>query len=289
MDNLLISSGLNLHACPMDYPMEYIRQGIAMHKSLGFDAADFPMGRLLTAMGDHWQPQMEEARALADREGVPFRLCHLPFGVKLGDPEEKLESFNASVHKAIDAAVLLGVDFAVLHPNTTTVPLSEFDPIAHYDGVMAHLTPFAEHAQKVGLRLCVENMRLVHESYPIHRYCGDPEELCTIADALGIGVCWDTGHAHINGLQQSEALAYVGTRLKMLHINDNFGGDDIHLAPFMGTVDWSDVMQGLQKAGYTGLVNFELSTAHIPAECREAFAHYVATAGNLLRQILITP
>lgn len=173
-----------------------------------------------------------------------------------------------------------------MSPANTFVPLSEFDPIAHYDGVMAHLAPFAEHAEKVGLRLCVENMRLVHESYPIHRYCGTPEELCTVADALGIGVCWDTGHAHINSLNQSDALAYVGRRLKMLHINDNFGGDDIHLAPFMGTANWTDIMQGLQNIGYTGLLNFELSTGRIPTGCRESFGHYVAAAGNSLRQML---
>lgn len=203
-----------------------------------------------------------------------------------GGPGGQLEAFNKSVHKAIDAAKLLGVDYAVLHPNTTTVPLAEFDAQAHYDGVMAHLAPFAEHAQRIGLSLCVENMRLVHESYPIHRYCGDPEELCAIADALGIGVCWDTGHAHINCLKQSEALSYVGSRLKMLHINDNFGGDDIHLAPFMGTVDWPDVMQGLRAIGYRGLLNYEISTAGLPACTRASFGAYLRSAAEQLRELM---
>lgn len=289
MNPVLLCSGLNLHACSMEDPMEYILQGLKMHKRAGMDAADFPLGRLLDAMGENWQPQIENARELAIREGVPFRLCHLPFGVKLGDPEDKVADLSRRIHRAIDAARLLGVDYAVLHPNTTTVPLAEFDPIAHYDGVMAHLAPFAEHAQKAGVKLCVENMRLVHQSYPIHRYCGTPEELCTIADALGIGVCWDTGHAHINGLKQSEALAYVGNRLKMLHINDNFGGDDIHLAPFTGTADWADIMQGLQAIGYAGLLNFELTTGRIPADCRDAFARYVAATGSRLRRMLSEP
>lgn len=289
MKSFLLCSGLNLHAGALDDPMEYIAQGLALHKRVGMEAADFPMGKLLDAMGENWQPAIEASKDLADREGIPFRLCHLPFGVKLGDPEEKVANMSRRIHKAIDAARLLGVDFAVLHPNTTTVPLSEFDPVAHYDGVMAHLAPFAEHAEKAGVRLCVENMRLVHESYPIHRYCGTPEELCTIADALGIGVCWDTGHAHINGLKQSEALAYVGKRLKMLHINDNFGGDDIHLAPFMGSADWADIMLGLQNIDYRGLLNFEVGTGRIPTDCRESFARYLAATGDQLRRMLTAP
>lgn len=147
---------------------------------------------------------------------------------------------------------------------------------------MSHLAPFAEHAAKVGLNIVVENMRVVHENYPVHRYCQTPDELCDIADALGIGICWDFGHANISGVRQSEGLAYVGKRLKVLHVNDNFAGDDIHILPFTGNVDWRDAMHGLALAEFDGLFNFELSVARVPANMREIFAKYVTSAAGTL-------
>lgn len=92
----------------------------------------------------------------------------------------------------------------------------------------------------------------------------------------------DFGHAHINGLKQSEALAYVGSRLKVLHVNDNFAGDDIHLPPFVGKVDWQDAMQGLSEVGFKGLLNYEISTAGKPAGVREAFTKYLIDAAKEL-------
>lgn len=281
MKKLRISSGINLHSFPKDDIFEYIRQGLMFHKKVGFDAADFSC-RLIDLMGENWQQGIDTVLQDSEKIGVRFEVCHLPFGVKIGGTEEEVAPFNASVHRSIDAAKQLGVDFAVLHPNTTTVPRLSFDKQQQYDDVMAHLSPFAEHAAKIGLNIVVENMRPVPQIFPFHRYCAEPEELCTIADALGIGICWDFGHANIAGLRQSEALTYVGSRLRMLHVNDNFAWDDNHVAPFMGKIDWADAMKGLSIVGFDGLLNFELSAARIPDCARESFANYVVNvAGEL--------
>ena len=68
----------------------------------------------------------------------------------------------------------------------------------------------------------------------------------------------------------------------MLHVNDNFAGDDIHLLPFTGNVDWRDAMHGLALAEFDGLFNFELSVARVPAELRADFAKYVIHAADEL-------
>ena len=104
--------------------------------------------------------------------------------------------------------------------------------------------------EKYGVNIVVENMRPVPKFTPVHRYCQEPEELCRVADKLGIGICWDFGHANLAALRQSKALETVGSRLKMLHVNDNRGIDDDHLPPLFGTVDWRDAMHGLALAGF---------------------------------------
>ena len=186
------------------------------------------------------------------------------------------------MRNAIDAAVMLGVSYAVLHPNTTTVPQRSFDRAAEYEAVMAWLSPIAEYASSVGLALAVENMRVVGDLRPTHRYCQTPEELCEIADALGASVCWDFGHANISGVRQSEALSYVGRRLAVLHVNDNDGIGDDHILPFAGTVDWRDAMHGLALADFKGLFNYEIAASRAPAPMRRAQAEYLLAAARTL-------
>ena len=287
MKKLRVSCGLNLHVYPQTDINAYIREGLQFNKRMGFDATDFSM-RYLDLMGDNWEAGIDQALADMEEVGIRAEVCHLPYGVKIGGTPEEVAPFNEKVHKAIDAAKRLGVSYAVVHPNTTTVPRLKFDKQAQYDDVMAHLTPFVEHANREGVNIVVENMRVVPQIYPFHRYCGEPDELCEIADALGVGICWDFGHAHINGLKQSEALKYVGSRLKMLHVNDNFAWDDNHVPPFIGSVDWADAMQGLRAIGYQGLLNYEVGAARVPECARESFAKYLIDAAAQLNTLFST-
>lgn len=276
-----ISSKLILNPDLKGNVYEYIKDGIWFLKNAGFDAADFSFNIIENIEGD-WSLYIERALADAEDAGIKFEVCHLPFSGRVAKDPASIPAFNIKMHKAIDAAALLGVDYAVLHPNTTTLTLDTYDRVAQYDSVMKHLSPFAEHAAKVGLNIVVENMRYVPSHIPSHRYCQEPDELCDIADALGIGVCWDFGHANINGNKQSEALEYVGKRLKMLHVNDNNAVDDIHILPFTGKLDWKDAMHGLNLCKFEGLFNYELHTNGIPRVLQADFAKYMIDAAHEL-------
>lgn len=265
---------------------ETITEAVAFHKKAGFDALDFPIYLLDFSTDSSWQSYVDEALCASEKYGIKFEICHLPFDTKIQTSPELLPAFNEKMHRAIDAAKALGVSYAVLHPNTATEPMEKFDPIAERESVIEHLTPFVEHAKRVGLNIVIENTRLVHALRPTHRYCQTAEELCDIADALDIGVCWDFGHANLAGLKQSRALQYVGKRLKVLHVNDNSGHDDEHCPPFAGVVDWKDAMHGLALAGFDGLFNYELSVYKIPDGARDAFAAYaLASAKELINFI----
>lgn len=286
MKKLRISSDLNLHYCTKDNVCDYVYQGILFLKKMGFDAANFPLNSLLKLMGEEWEYMITSAVEAATKVGIHFELCHLPYTWKKFESEEQKMIFNDSVHRAIDAAKLLGVDYAVLHPNSVTVPRECFDRQVEFDSVMRHLSPFVDHAVRVGVDLVVENMLIHHSHNPVYRYCSEPEELCDLADALGIGICWDFGHANINSLKQSDALACVGSRLKVLHVNDNYGKEDIHIAPFLGNINWSDAMKGLYDIGFDGLLNYELTMNNIPYALRETFAQYLVDAAKELMALI---
>ena len=284
MKELELSVGFGLHVHPIEDIDEYIRKGLELHRELGFASVNLSYAQI-DAMGEDYPIHMERAMQASKEMGVRFGVAHLPYvtqtvGVPQGD------TFERRMLRTMDAFAMAGVDYAVAHPNSVTQPLEGYDGMAEYDNVMGHLAPFVEHANKVGLNVVIENMRVVHQDYPVHRFGAAPDELCRVADALGIGICWDTGHAHITGLKQSEALSVVGSRLKVLHLNDNFAGDDIHLAPFCGTVDWTDTMQGISALGFDGYLNFEVASGRMPADVRKSFGRHLTAIGQELMKLM---
>ena len=285
MKKLRISTSCNLHGAVKGNVNDWFRQWLPLYKKSGFDALDCPL-KLFTTEEDGWRERIERLQQDAAAVGLKFELCHLPFGAKPGATEEELAPFNALVHRSIDAAALLGVDYAVLHPMSVTVPAEEYHYDKWFEMCRAHMDPFAEHAAKAGVKLAVENMRIVPAHYPVRRYCQNEEELCALADSLEIGICWDFGHANISGVKQSEALKTVGKRLKVLHVNDNHAEDDVHIPPFMGNTDWADAMKGLAVSGFDGLFNYEIAANRIPDALREEFAAYLVHAADELMGLM---
>ena len=282
---MLISSQLCLHYVG-DRPFaETLREGVELHKKTGFDVCDITLPKLAKD-GKYDKADLDTLLSAAEEFSLPVRLAHLPFSVAISRDPSLIPAFCAHMHAAIDAAAYLGVDYAVLHPNTDTHPADDYNEATERESVLAHLSPFVEHAERVGLKLAVENMRLLHKHYPTRRYCEYPEELCDIADTLDVSICWDFGHANLTNIKQSEALAYVGKRLAVLHVNDNTGNDDDHLPPYIGTVDWQDAMHGLALAGFDGIFNYETKSYHLPRMATESYARYlVDTAKHLITLI----
>ena len=282
MKKLKVSSSLQLHSFPKDNFAEYVTKGLEFHKRMGFEAANLDLINPIFD-ADGWQPIIEKIHEASLENEIDIKIAHLPFA---GGSVQKNEEFLAKLHdkicRAADAAVMLGVDHAVMHAVVPTLPMKTFNRAEQYDLVMKNLSPIVEYANKIGLDVVLENMRITPHFIASHRYCQDPEDLCRVADALGIGVCWDFGHANINGGKQSEGLAYIGKRLKVIHVNDNGGFEDDHLLPFMGNIDWKDAMHGLALAEFDGLFNYEIATAKWPSEVREQTATYLLKVADVL-------
>lgn len=86
----------------------------------------------------------------------------------------------------------------------------------------------------------------------IHAY----EEFKAIpAYAEHLCVCMDTGHTHraaafAGQSSCAEMIRRLGGAIECLHLNDNDGVEDMHLAPKMGTLDWQEVMKALADIHY---------------------------------------
>lgn len=288
MKKLLKSSFFGLYPSSIENYSQYIRDNLEFMKNAGFDAAGISLRVLATKPSTEWQPIIEQALQDAAELDIPIIDCHLPFfGEKLNQDPAFAEICVKRIYAGIDMAKVLGVKHSVLHPNAYTVAVRNFDEQKTYDQVMAHLSPIAEYAAKLGVGIAIENTRVVPGILQSRRYCQGPEELCKVADALGFSVCWDFGHANIAGCKQSEALAYIGKRLKTVHVNDNNGANDDHTAPFMGTVDWVDAMHGLALAEFKGPLNYEITTSRVPETLRKDYAKFLIAAADQLMEYIV--
>ena len=104
-----------------------------------------------------------------------------------------------------------------------------------------------------------------------------------------VGICWDTGHANQNGFDQSRALKAVGSRLRVLHLNDNhYGIRDEHLVPYMGEIDWAHTMETLAEIGYSGTLNLEVGKVarRLPeGSFKDTGVRLIYEAGAALREL----
>jgi sugar phosphate isomerase/epimerase len=105
-------------------------------------------------------------------------------------------------------------------------------------------------ARELGIRLMVENLE------------GDTgESLAPVLDALpDVGLHLDIGHANIRAPKSHTTglLQRYGERLAHVHLSDNKGRGDDHLAIGAGSIDWKRELRALKASGYDGTITLEV-------------------------------
>ena len=209
-----------------------------------------------------WRSDIQRLNGELKARGLVAESIHTP---KAG-ADEPQDVYEEYLRRSLEAAAMLGARYAVFHP---LVDQQKTHTLV--DETIRYFREYAQLAVRYGVMLAVENM-----------FSSTPEQLLEICEALGCGVCWDTGHANIAGLDQYKSVTALGEHLKVLHVNDNYGSMDDHNPPYFGTVDWTGFAQALLDIQYEGAFNFEVNASHIPDELRMECARYLVKAGRLL-------
>lgn len=256
-------------------------------KRTGFSEIDMSLEPPLL-LSDDWESQLKERLRLCEREKVRIRYAHMPYHYPKEDNTAAWREFFIATCRAIDFAMQAGADCAAIHPHAFMT--REYDPQKEYDHALRFLEPYQDYALKKGFTLALENMRGAgRDADPlIRRFGTEVRDVIALADALQMGVCWDTGHGNISGQNQREAITQIGPRLKMVHLNDNFALDDVHLALFLGNIDWNEVAEGLNAVHYQGSLNTEVHCNRLPDALRAPYAAYMAEAVQQLKQMMIS-
>ena len=182
----------------------------------------------------------------------------------------------------------LGIEYLVFHPGTDYASPSAKRSL---EGSAEWLLPFVELAEKLGIRLCLENVfDGISDRCLTRCYGARPEELLELVEKLNsgsVGICWDSGHAHMAKLDQEQSLRILGNRVWTTHLHDNRGqyDNDLHLPPFYGSLDWAGMMRGFRAIDYSGTLNFEIERHTLPLELMEAEFRMVWQKGSYLQQL----
>jgi sugar phosphate isomerase/epimerase len=216
--------------------------------------------------------------------GLTVASLHLPFYLNFGRDDFQYIGFahpdpavRALMHehtqRLVEVATQLGAGDLILHPVVTR----------RRDG--SNLRPALDWLAPLcaarGITVQLENIML-----PESR-CGLLAGVCREYDEP-LGICLDTGHAHVDGGLLCE-IAAAGEHLQALHVHDNFGSADDHLPPGRGNIDWPATLSSVRlNAPNARLFTFELNgpagpPATIETPCREsleAVAAFWSTYGK---------
>jgi sugar phosphate isomerase/epimerase len=124
----------------------------------------------------------------------------------------------------------------------------------------------ADEAGRADLKFCLEPR--------VGEIVSNTDALLRLMDAVendNFGAVLDTGHQHAQKEILPLSIEKLGGRVQYLHVSDNDGQTNQHLALGRGTVDWDGVFLALRKHGFTGYVAVDVGRIpDLDAQVRES-------------------
>lgn len=257
-------------------------------RAIGFDGLDYSIGAENSVFKEPrkvWVDHFSQTRAALDESGLKAFQSHATFPTNIDSQPRFTDKSLEQMKKEIEAAAILGSPYIVIHPiNFASGEFRREEEIKANLDMFTKLEPvLREHDVKLG----IENM-WVYDMLRL-RYaptsCAITEDMIFYVDTLNgtlnsdrFVACLDTGHIFMHALSPANAARKLGKRLKIMHVQDNFGTHDSHNAPGQGEIDWKDYAAALKEIGYDGVFNMELNYAKEFAFSEEAGFTYMKYA-----------
>ena len=242
--------------------MHYIRKA-------GFRYVDYNFGMDYKhrngVYSEDWKAYLEKIKELASGLGLTFVQSHAPMGRPIA-PDNR--AFIEDTKRCIESCSILGIPTIVVHsgylPDITKEECFAKNK-DFYDELLAFAEPF-------GVNILVENFNKM--CFDNIYWIDNAAELREMVDYVNhplFHACWDTGHGNMQETPQHEALKILGEHVYALHVQDNLGTDDSHMAPLSGTLNLDSLLQGLQAIDYKGYFTFEAGSFLRPEATRRPF------------------
>ena len=288
------------------YGME---EGLKMLAEAGFEAIDYSITQNAmnwddspftdstnTAFAEHFK---RIAKTVRD-SGLEMYQCHAPYAnPSISDPEFYAQ-LQKQIIRSVYAAGFMECPYIVAHPVLDVAFCHGQNKELARQASLDYFSTIAPVLKETGVVMCIENLFFYIRETKEWAICygSTGEELRDLIDTLNemhghcFAACVDTGHAVVAKQDPAEIIRTLGSRIKVLHIQDNLGVKDEHLIPTEGKIDWKSVATALGEIGYTGTFNFEVmkpfAELHSDTFSRETFrcaCKYLYLVGRSLADI----
>lgn len=205
----------------------------------------------------HDRESVERAAALIQELRFEPYSFHAPFADHIDITSLDAQVRDIAVHeilRAAEAAALMRVRYLVIHPGPEKGDFPYDQRLRRMENAAGALNQISSHCRHLGIRLVLENM------LP-HLFFGHARDVLWILGALhtvDIGICLDTGHAHLSGDLSTVAHKLSG-HLWMVHASDNRSQYDDHLPPGDGHIAWQALIDQLETLHFSGTFILEIA------------------------------
>ena len=234
-----------------------LSEGGAKMAEDGYTAIDFKLSdtnsEYYAIRDEDFVRRMYEIKNTLKKCGVRVHQVHGPWPVAVATEDERAVAFS-KMTKAMVMAKHMGAGYMAIHPLMPYGVNSAEKPEEVYEINKSYYTSLASVAAALGVVICIENM-----PFPDFPLSSSASVYALVKDigSPNVKMCFDTGHAHIMGEPFGEALRAIADEVRIIHVHDNDGVEDMHLNPYDGNADMSDLAEALFDIGYSGVFSLE--------------------------------
>lgn len=264
------STGAIIHLCGLKDAMQILADA-------GFDAVDHTISQnsvdwdteffrntTAPAFAEYFKGIAKTTRGC----GLEMYQCHAPYAPTYLSDMRMYTLLQKHIIRSIYAAGYMECPMIVAHPVLHAGFVNGQNRELARQTTLDHFATMIPALRDTGVTMCIENLffDMSRNAPKAPAFCSDAEDLCDVIDTLNdmygphFAACLDTGHAALVQRDPGKMAKILGSRLQTLHINDNHGFSDEHLAPTRGMLDWKEIVQALGEINYPGTFNFEIDS-----------------------------
>lgn len=286
------------------------QNGFAMLRRAGFSCADFSLNRYLKntdvykfEINHFFSQSIHELESFfiphklgAAKEGVAISQMHMPYPIYVPKGDRELNDYLREVvaPKSMEICAFFECPYIVVHGYKLAYFLGS--ETKEWDQTELFLDSLAPMAKGMGITICIENLYDSMGGHLVEGPCCNVKKAVERIDRFNekhhaevLGFCFDTGHANLIGIDFEDFITTLGHRVKVLHIHDNDGRQDLHQIPFTFTAsrenksstDWEGFIRGLRNIRFDGVLSFETAPVleAFPVEMKESVLAFIARTG----------
>ncbi len=214
----------------------------------GFDTIDVGLSGVFTAT--FLSQMIDEVIPVVKKTGVKVNGIHFPFNSPWMDFATPYDSDRQEIVKFIikmfHKLAPLSPDVFVFHPGGQGCTAKNKEKV--FENLCKSANELSLATDKT---VCFENMVRSNVVETVD------QALALLENAPHLSWVLDVNHLLHD--KPEDAILRIGNRIKHLHISDYDFIDERHLLPGDGLIDWMKVIGNLEKIGYNGVFNYEVS------------------------------